>query len=73
MLAVFEMNVTCSKSPTFIDVIFHNQYMSTFVIPINLLIALNHFSDMSDIKFYCSDSLNIWKHLQDILPKIVLK
>lgn len=43
MLAVFEMNVTFSKSPTFIDVIFHNQYMSTFVIPINLLIAFKSF------------------------------
>lgn len=43
MLAVFEMNVTCSKSPTSIDVIFHNQYMSTFVIPINLLIAFKSF------------------------------
>lgn len=32
----FQMNVTFSKSPTFIDVIFHNQYMTTFVISINL-------------------------------------
>lgn len=51
------MNVTYSKSPSFIDVIFHNQYMTTFVMPINLLIAFKSFLQYVKYQFYCSNSM----------------